>query len=131
MQGFLTRQRYRVATIYTDHFSNLSYVHLQKGTGSDETLASKVAFEAYAKSHGVTVNHYHCDNGRFSDRAFVRNIKSQGQTISFCGANAHFQNGKSEKRIRDLQDAARVCLIHAKHRWEDAITTNLVEKNRN
>lgn len=45
--------------------------------------------------------------------------------ISFCSVNAHFQNGVTEKRIRDLQEAARTQLLHAKHRWPSAVHTCL------
>jgi hypothetical protein len=47
------------------------------------------------------------------------------QTISFAGVNAHFQNALAEKRIRDLQDSARTMLVHAKHRWPQAISAHL------
>jgi hypothetical protein len=39
--------------------------------------------------------------------------------------NAHHQNGKAEKRIRDLQDQARTSIIYAKQRWPMAISVNL------
>ncbi len=39
--------------------------------------------------------------------------------------NAHHQNGKAEKKIRDLQELARTMMIHAKQRWPSAITANL------
>jgi hypothetical protein len=42
--------------------------------------------------------------------------KQQQQTISFCGVNAHFQNGIAEKIIRDIQEQARTMLLHAKSR---------------
>jgi hypothetical protein len=45
--------------------------------------------------------------------------------LSFCGVNAHFQNGKAEKKIRDLQDAARTSLLHAIRKWPKVITVNL------
>jgi hypothetical protein len=106
---------FRYVTVFTDHFSDLSYVHLQKTITSAETLEAKDAFEAYAKSVGVTIQHYHADNGRFSDNLFLERVKDKGQTISFCGVNAHFQNGIAEKKIRDLQEAARSQLLHAKH----------------
>ena len=57
--------------------------------------------------------HYQCCFGK------------EKQMHSFCGINAHFQNGKAEKRIRDLQDNARTMLLHAQRMWEDAITINL------
>jgi GAG-pre-integrase domain len=115
LRGFLTRKRYKTATVFVDHYSRLSYVHLQQTTSGEETLQAKRAFEAYAKSHGVTVKHYHADNGRFVEPAFQDHCKANQQTFSASGVNAHFQKGLAEKRIRDLQDAARTMLVHAKH----------------
>jgi GAG-pre-integrase domain len=125
LKGSLTRMRYRYVTVFTDHFSDLSYVHLQKTIKSAETLEAKDAFEAYAKSVGVSIQHYHADNGRFADNLFLKSVKDKGQTISFCGINAHFQNCIAEKRIHDLQEAARSQLLHAKHRWPSAVDTCL------
>ena len=125
LRGFLTRQRYTVATIFVDHFSHLSYVHLQRSTSAEDTLQAKRAFEAYARSKGVVVKHYHADNGRFIEKAFRDHCELERQTVSFSGVNAHFMNGKSERRIRELQDSARTMLVHAKHRWPRAITAHL------
>jgi hypothetical protein len=125
LKGRLTRKRYEAATVFVDHASRLSYVHLQQGLTSDETVQAKRAFEAYARSHGVTIRHYHADNGRFADNEFLKDIAESGQTISFCGAYAHFQNGIAEKRIRDLQEQTRKQLLHAKARWPSAIEINL------
>ena len=125
MKGSLTTQRYRVATIFVDHFSDLGFVFLQRSTTAVETLQAKHAFERFASSHSVIIRHYHADNGRFAERAFVDDVEQKGQTITFCGVSAHHQNGKAEKRIRDLQDAARTMLIHAYRRWPKGITVNL------
>jgi hypothetical protein len=56
---------------------------------------------------------------------FKEDCHQKGQNLSFCGINAHFQNGKAEKKIRDLQDAARTYLLHAIRKWPKAITINL------
>jgi hypothetical protein len=125
MRGFITRKRYSVATVYVDHFSSLSYVHLQQGATATETVIGKRAFERYAKAHGVTIKHYHADNGIFESREFMEALEQDGQTITFCGVNAHHQNGRAEKKIRDLQEATRTMIIHAQQRWRDAITPNL------
>jgi hypothetical protein len=125
LKGALTKKRYRAATVFVDHASRLSYIHLQQGLTSEETVEAKRAFEAYARSHGVSIKHYHADNGRFADNAFIDSIARSGQTISYCGVNAHFQNGVAEKRIRDLQEQARKQLLHAKSRWPSAIEINL------
>ena len=37
-----------------------------------------------------------------------------GQGITYCGVNAHFQNGRTEKAIRDLQTMAWKMILHAK-----------------
>ena len=100
-------------------------MHIQKSTNGDETLLGKRQFEAYCASHGVKIKSYHADNGRFAENKFVADITACGQTITYCGAYAHFQNGIAEKRIRDLQDLARTMMIHARHRWPQAIEANL------
>ena len=45
--------------------------------------------------------------------------------MSFCGVNAHHQNGKAERRIRDITENARTSLLHAAHRWPKAIHPSL------
>jgi hypothetical protein len=96
-KGFFFRKRYKVATIFVDHYSRLSYVHLQESTKGDETLLAKRTFEAYAASFGVTIANYHADNGRFAERLFLDHAALHGQGVSLCGVNAHFQNGTAEK----------------------------------
>ena len=125
LKGTPTTKRYRAATVFVDHFSRLSYIHLQKTTNADETIDAKESFERYARSHGVAVRHYHADNGRFADNKFREAVAKQGQSLTFCGVNAHFQNGVAERRIRELQDHARTMLIHANRRWPTAIDTHL------
>jgi hypothetical protein len=92
---------------------------------SDQTMAAKHAFELMAKGAGVQIKHYHEDNGRFADNAFLKDVELQGQTITFCGVRAHFQNGIAEKRIRDLQERACTMLIHASNKWPKAMNASL------
>ena len=126
MKGKLTKNRYKAATVFVDHYSRLGYICLQTSLTSDETLKAKNAVEAYARLHGINrIRHYHADNGQFADNAFIQDITKQGQMISYCGVNAHFQHGVAEKRIRDLQEQVRKMLLHAKARWPTAITINL------
>jgi hypothetical protein len=116
LKGRLTRRRYKAATVFVDHFSRMSYVHLQESLTSADTVEAKEAFEAFARNMGVRIQHYHADNDRFADNGFMNAVKKQQQTISFCGVNGHFQNGIAEKRIRDLQEQAHTMLLHAKSR---------------
>ena len=125
LRGRPTIKRYRIATVFVDQFSKLSYVHMQKGGTAIETLEAKLAFERYARSFGIRVSHYHADNSVFADKLFQRSIENSGQTLSFCGVNAHWQNGVAERRIRELQDLARTMMIHANRRWPSAIETYL------
>ena len=124
-KGVLTKDQYRASTVFVDHFSRFIYIHLQRGLTSAETVQAKRAFEAFAQAHGATIKHYHCDNSRFADNAYLEHVTKSGQTISYCGVNAHFQNGIAEKRIRDLQERTRKKLLHAKARWPSAIELNL------
>jgi hypothetical protein len=125
MKGKPTKSRYRVATIFVDHFSNLGYVHLQTSTSATETLQAETELEKFARTNGVTIKHYHADNGRFSDNQWRDDVIYKGQRLTFCGVGAHHQNGRAEKRIRDAQDNARTSLIHANRRWPDAIDARL------
>jgi hypothetical protein len=125
LRGIPTKMRYRVATVYVDQYSRLSYVHLQKTTSAEETLESKRAFENYAASFNVRIQHYHADNGVFADKQWTEAVAAKGQTMSFCGVGAHFQNGISERRIRSLQDQARTMLVHAQSRMPSAINNFL------
>ena len=125
VKGWLTRRRYSAATVFADHASGLSYVHVSEGTTAEETIEAKQAFEAYSSDMGVTIKHYHADNGRFAETMFMEHVKSSGQSITFCGVGAHHQNGVAERRIRDLTEHARTMLLHASHRWPKAINAHL------
>jgi hypothetical protein len=121
-KGSPTRERYMAATIFVDHYSDVTFVHLQKTLNAKDTIEAKEAFERWANSHSVKVKHYHTDNGRFAETDFMAHVAKSGQTISFCGVNPHFQNGRAERRIRALQDLGRTQLLHAIARWPVAIS---------
>ena len=125
MTGFRTKQRYNAATVFVDQATGLGYVHLQKSTTAEETIQSKKAFEAFARSHGVTIHHYHADNGIFKTHLWADSCRTMHQALSFAGVGAHHQNGIAKRRIRELQDMARTMLIHAQRCWPSAITANL------
>ena len=73
----------------------------------------------------MTILHYHADNGRFCDNAFQAVCEQGGQRLTFCCVNAHFQNSRAEKAIRDLSESARKQLLHAQARWPSAIHLSL------
>jgi len=72
-------------------------------TDAAATIEAKKSFERYAKAHGVTIGHYHADNGIFASKEFMDEVSRSGQTITFCAVNAHHQNGKAEKKIREVK----------------------------
>ncbi len=86
------------SSVYVDHASDLSYICHHTALTSEDPVKGKEAFEAYAKAHGVSIKHYHADNGRFKDNAFLKSIQENHQTISFSGVGAHHQNGIAEKK---------------------------------
>ncbi len=55
--------------------------------------SSRSINEAEAKRHGVTIKHYHADNGLFRTKPFEQDIEKKGQTLTFAGVGAHHQNG--------------------------------------
>ena len=74
LKGIPTTKCYKAATVFVDHYSCLSYVHLQKTTSVDETMEAKEAFERFACAHGITIMHYYADNGRFADNKFRKAV---------------------------------------------------------
>jgi hypothetical protein len=104
LKGIPTRERYKIGTVFVDHASDYTFVHLQSDSSSKQTLIAKREFERHAAGMNVIVKRYHADNGRFVDNAWTEHLKEKNQYMTLCGVNAHHQNGKVEKRIRDLQD---------------------------
>jgi hypothetical protein len=85
----------------------------------------KEAFKQYAKDRGVNIEGYHAGNGIFKAQKWATACHEKGQGLTFAGVNAHHQNGIAERRIRTLQELARMMLLLANKRWPKAITTNL------
>ena len=124
-KGQPTICKYRGASVFVDHASDFIYVHMHHHLTTDETIDAKHAFECLAEQHGVRIQHYHCDNGRFTDKAFVDDIWTAHQTITFCRVRAHHQNGVAERHIQDITKNTHTSLLHAAHRWSKAIAANL------
>lgn len=125
MSGTITKARYRYACVFVDQYSDFTYVHLMQTQSGDEALEAKRAYETYCDALGVSVKHYHADNGIFACKQWKNSCSELHQGLTFAGVNAHHQNGRAERKIRSLQDLTRCNLIHAHHRWPDAITANL------
>jgi hypothetical protein len=89
------------------------------------TLEGTVAFEGFACSLNVWVQHNHADKRRLCKNLWMKNINNENQTISFWAVNAHFQNRVAEHQIRDLSDRSTTSLFHAEERGRKAISDHL------
>ena len=73
----------------------------------------------------MRIQHHHVDNSHFADQGIVNHCQDENQTLTYCGVNAHFQNGVTEKKIRDLQERTQTCLLYTMHKWPLMIIANL------
>ena len=121
LKGKLTQQRSKYAMVFVDQFSRYTFVYLQRCITSEETMKAKHAFESTGEQRGFKILHYHADNGRFTDNAFIVDCTTQRQSLSYCGINAHFQNGIAERRVRDLQEQTRTSMLYAMNKWKRMI----------
>ena len=125
LRGLLTKRQNYFATMSKDHFYDLNCAHLHTTNDGQSLIEGKLAFEAYSRKHGVNILHYHADNGQFADAAFVNDTANKNQTVSHCASNAHHQNGRAEKAIRDLTEKARITLLHSLDKWSAALSVHL------
>ena len=116
-----TTQRFVGATIFVDHATSFTYVHLIKDFTAEAAMEAKNAYEVKAAEFGVRIRSYHGDNGRFAELRWVTDSEEKGQKLSFCGVGSHHQNGIAEKRIRDLTEYSRTLLIHGNQVWPEAV----------
>ena len=98
---------------------------LTKNHHERRTVQAKIAFERYTQERGVQIQHYHAVNGTFANKGFINNCQLNNQHLTYCGVNAHFQNGIAEKRIWDLQEATRTSLLYALHKWPRMLSVHL------
>jgi len=120
-----TCKRYRHAAIYVNQATSLGFVWLQKSVDIGDTMEGKIAFERFCQEHGITIQHYHADNGIFTSNTWRQLCLQQGQGLTFAGVAAHHQNGVAERQTRELQEMTCTMFIHAHHRWPSTITPNL------
>ena len=73
--GLPTKQRYIGVTVFIDHFSDFTYIHLMTVMNVKSTIEAKEAYDRLALSHSVTNLHYHADNGLFDTAVFKTSIK--------------------------------------------------------
>ena len=97
------------------------YTHLQQNQTLVESIEAKAAYERMVETFIIRVKKFHTDNGIFAEEGFKSDASNNNQTISYCGAGAHFQNGIAESAIKQLTEKARTMFIHVKHRWPEVV----------
>ena len=105
--------KYIGGTIFVDLATGRIKCHHQTSLNAHETITSKSKYEQEARLYGVKVTHYHCDNGTFNARDFVNHVWEKGQSISFSGIGAKFQNAMAESAVRTTTYMARTMMLHA------------------
>lgn len=123
--GKMTRGRYAGETVFVDHYSDFTYIHLMKDFSSQQTVEANNSYERKAAQYGLRIKRYRADNGRFKDNLFMQDIKLCNQGIYFCGVGGHHSNGNAERKIRDVVDSGRTTVLHAQRLWTQVIRLNL------
>ena len=121
-KGSLTRARIWGCTVFVDYATSLVNVVLMRDLSAESTLAAKQEFEEKCATKGVTIKHYHADNGRFAEPAWKEDCKAMSQKLTFCGVGAHHQNAIVERKIKDLTLTGRTLLLHAMRYWPEYIS---------
>jgi len=116
---------YKGGVIFVDHATGFVFVVPVVNFTAGEALRAKQEFEAELSSFGVTVLHYHTDNGVFTASQFQDELATLGQNITYSGVGAHHQNAVAERAIGTVVAMAWTMMLHAKMRWPTAVNVKL------
>ena len=116
---------YKGGVIFVDQYSGYVHVVPVVNFTAGEAIRAKREFEAELESMGVTVTHYHSDNGVFTAAEFQDELVRVGQVLTLSGVGAHHQNGMAERSIGTVVSMTRTMMLHAKLRWPQAVSTKL------
>ena len=111
-KGNLTQARIWACTLFVDYYTGYVFVALMRDLTAESMLAAKKEFEHRCAVRGFKVKHYHADNGRFAELAWINECKPCKQDLTFCGVGAHHQNGILERMIKDVTLISRTILLH-------------------
>jgi hypothetical protein len=116
---------YKGGVIFIDHATRYVFIEPVVNFTAGEAIRAKRAFEREMQSMGVTVLHYHTDNGVFTSSQFQDELSSKEQGLSLSGVGAHHQNAMAEREIGIAFSMARTMMLHAKLRWPKAVSAKL------
>ena len=98
----LSKEHASHGTIMVDHASDFVFHFIQTSFCRSQTVEAKHKFENFAKSCNVDMRHYHADNKILNNQLFKESCITAQQSQSFCGVNAHHQNGVAERKIQTV-----------------------------
>ena len=125
LSGHNNSQKICCFTIFIDDISDRVHIHFQTSTDAKQTLEGKHKLERYSKKFDVKISSFRADNGTFRAKDVIDDIDKFDQEITFCGVNAHHQNGVAERFIRTIIEKGRTNFIHAATHWPDALASEL------
>ena len=113
--------------LFADHSSILPFIHCHplENLTPKETSKTKVSSERMAAKCGVTIPHYHTENGRFTYNVHIKECTACIQTTYFCGVNVHFQNVIAEGNIGHMKYSTCAILLNAIINWLETISLEL------
>jgi len=117
MHGLPTKQRYKYATFWMDHYLQFVYVTMHKTKKAEELLRSKAEFEEFAVHFGVSIKRIRANNGAYTAKIIQDSCSKKCQQLTFCAIGAHWQNGIAERFIGSIIQCARTILLHAMSKW--------------
>ena len=119
-------KKYHNGCLFVDHGTAYTFVGLQVGTTSTETLACKEQFESLARSHGVTIQEYLTDRDKaFTSKEYTEHLRVFHQIARYANTGAHHSNGLAERHIGIVLSIARAMLHHMAIHWPEASSTEL------
>jgi hypothetical protein len=107
--------------MHVNAISKFIFSNLKKSMNGVQAIESKEAFEELARNNDVNIHHYRCDNGVYQLKLFRTHVSIKGQTQSFNGIGAHWQN-TTECYISIMTTKARIMHLHAMSRWPNVVT---------
>ena len=95
--------KFHGGTIFRDAVSKVIFVENQVSLGAGDTVTSKLCFEEWLwEQAAARMKHYHSGNRVFSDEMFKESFQDGGQTQSFSGVSAKYQNAEAERAIQTI-----------------------------
>ena len=104
-------------SLFVGHATSMVKVYNQVSLGTSDTIRAKQMYEAQENEIGVTVKHYHGDNGVYTSKAFQEDLENKHQSMSHSGFGAHDQNGVAERAVQKVVNSARAMMLHQALLW--------------